>query len=140
MLWPNGWMDQDATWYEGRPRPWPHWVRWGPSSTPPVYGPCPLWALCYMRTQLPPQKKTGEGTAPNVLPMSIVTKRSPISATAEHLSSKNRRHFSLRFRSTGIVSTTRCYRKQTNVRCDFERCRFSVARNFAEYCCLQTKQ
>jgi len=21
LLWPNGWMDQDATWYEGRPRP-----------------------------------------------------------------------------------------------------------------------
>ena len=21
LLWPNGWMDQDATWYEGRP--WP---------------------------------------------------------------------------------------------------------------------
>jgi len=20
-LWPNGWMDQDATWYWGRPRP-----------------------------------------------------------------------------------------------------------------------
>jgi len=19
ILWPNGWMDQDATWYEGRP-------------------------------------------------------------------------------------------------------------------------
>ena len=28
----NGWMDQDATWYGGRPRPWPHCVRWGPSS------------------------------------------------------------------------------------------------------------
>jgi len=21
LLWPNGWMDQDATWYRGRP--WP---------------------------------------------------------------------------------------------------------------------
>jgi len=21
MLWPSGWMDQDATWYGGRPRP-----------------------------------------------------------------------------------------------------------------------
>ena len=20
LLWPNGWMDQDATWYGGRPR------------------------------------------------------------------------------------------------------------------------
>jgi len=21
LLWPNGWMDQDATWYGGRPQP-----------------------------------------------------------------------------------------------------------------------
>jgi len=27
-------MDQDATWYEGRPRPRPHYVTWGPSSPP----------------------------------------------------------------------------------------------------------
>jgi len=26
-------MDQDATWYRGRPQPRPHCVRWGPSST-----------------------------------------------------------------------------------------------------------
>ena len=32
VLWPNGCMDQDATWYGGRPQPWPHCVRWGPSS------------------------------------------------------------------------------------------------------------
>ena len=24
----HGWMDQDATWHEGRPRPWPHCVTW----------------------------------------------------------------------------------------------------------------
>ena len=23
LLWPNGWMGQDATWYKGRPQPWP---------------------------------------------------------------------------------------------------------------------
>jgi len=33
LLWPNGWMDQDATWYEGRPRPRPHCITLGPSST-----------------------------------------------------------------------------------------------------------
>jgi len=27
LLWPNGWMDEDATWYGSRPRPWPHCVR-----------------------------------------------------------------------------------------------------------------
>jgi len=31
ILWPNGWMDQDATWYRGRPRPRQHCVRWEPS-------------------------------------------------------------------------------------------------------------
>jgi len=32
ILWPNGWMDQVATWYGGRPQPRPHCFRWGPSS------------------------------------------------------------------------------------------------------------
>jgi len=35
LLWRNGWMDQDATWYEGRHRPRSHCVTWGPSSSPP---------------------------------------------------------------------------------------------------------
>jgi len=48
LLWPKRWMDQDATWYESRPRPRPHCVTWGPSS--------------------PSQK----GTAPNFQPMSIL--------------------------------------------------------------------
>jgi len=61
LLWPYGWLDQVATCYEGRPRPRRHCVRWGPSS---------------------PRQR---GTAPNFRPMSIVAKRSPISATAEHL-------------------------------------------------------
>jgi len=30
LLWPNGWMDQDATWYGGRSRPWSLCVRWSP--------------------------------------------------------------------------------------------------------------
>ena len=30
----NGWMDQDAVGYGGRPRPTPHCVRWGPCSSP----------------------------------------------------------------------------------------------------------
>ena len=31
LLWPNGCMDQDATWYRGRPRPTQHCVLCGPS-------------------------------------------------------------------------------------------------------------
>ena len=30
VLWSNGCMDQDAIWYEGRPRLRPHCVTWGP--------------------------------------------------------------------------------------------------------------
>ena len=54
VVWPNGWTDQDETWRPGRPRPWPHCVRWGPSSPSP----------------------TGGGSrAPNFRPMSVVAKR-----------------------------------------------------------------
>jgi len=34
LLWPNGWMYQDATWHEGRPRPRRLCVRWGLSILP----------------------------------------------------------------------------------------------------------
>jgi len=47
----NGWMDQGETRHEGRPRPWPHCVRWRPSSPPPK----------------------GDG-APNFSPISVVAK------------------------------------------------------------------
>ena len=64
LLWPNSWMDQDATWYGGRPRPRRHCVRWGPSfpapkgahQPTPSLGPCLLWpngrpcqVLCFSR-------------------------------------------------------------------------------------------
>jgi len=51
LLWPNGWMDEDAT-LHGRPRPRPHCVRRGPSS--PAKGaqqpPLPLWPMSIMPT------------------------------------------------------------------------------------------
>jgi len=51
LLWPNGWMDSDATWYRSRPRPRPRCIRRGPSfarerstAAPlPLCGPCLLW-------------------------------------------------------------------------------------------------
>ena len=52
LLCPNGWMNQNATWCRGRPRPKRHCVRWGSIS--------------------PPQKGS---RAPNFRPMSIVAKR-----------------------------------------------------------------
>ena len=51
LLWPNGWMDQDATWHGCRSRLRLHCATWGPSSPPPK-----------------------GGRAPNFLPISIVAK------------------------------------------------------------------
>jgi len=42
LLWPNGWIDQDGTWYGGRPRPRRRRVRLGPSWTSPKRGRSPL--------------------------------------------------------------------------------------------------
>jgi len=60
VLWPNGWVDRGATWYGGRPRPKRHCVRWRPSSS----------------------RRKGAQYPPTFRPMSIVAKRSPISAIA----------------------------------------------------------
>jgi len=54
LLWPNGWMDEEDTWYRGRPQPRPHCVRWGPSPLP-----------------LP---KKGAKPSPNFWPMFVVAK------------------------------------------------------------------
>ena len=61
-LWSSGWMDQDTTWYGGRPWPRRHCVRWGPSS--------------------PPMER---GTAAPTFRLITMAKRSPISANAELL-------------------------------------------------------
>ena len=62
LLWPNGWMDKDATWLGSRSRPRPHCVRRGPSSPP-----------------------SARGTAPPLFGLCLLWLRSPISATAELL-------------------------------------------------------
>ena len=96
-------MDQDGTWYGGRPRPRPHCARWEPNSSSPKggtalqfsahvsygqmagrikvpfgtkvgLGPC---HIVTWRPSFPPKM----GTVPNFQPMSIVAK----SATADHL-------------------------------------------------------
>ena len=58
LLWPNGWTNQNATWYGRTSRPRRHCVTWGP------------------RAQQPP---------PTFRPTSNVVKRSPISAAADLL-------------------------------------------------------
>ena len=67
LLWPNGWMDQDATWYEGRP------VGLGPGR------------IVLHGDPISPSQK-GHSLPP---PMSAEAIRSPISATAEHLFQKS---------------------------------------------------
>jgi len=85
LLWPNGWTNQDANWYRGRPRPMWHCVRWEPSSpqrgTHSNCGPSLTWPLakrldesrchfwygcrgrpwphCVRRGANPPQRGTG---------------------------------------------------------------------------------
>ena len=51
LLWPNGWMDQDSSWYGGRPRPRPRCVIW---RATPFFG---------------------GGHTPNFRSMSVVVKR-----------------------------------------------------------------
>jgi len=41
LLRPNGWMDQDVTWYGARPRPRRLCVRWGPRPLPQKGGGAP---------------------------------------------------------------------------------------------------
>jgi len=53
LLWPNGWIHQDVTWYAARPQPRRFCVRWGPSQRP----------------------KKGAEPLPNFWPISIVAKR-----------------------------------------------------------------
>jgi len=56
VSWPDSSMDQDETWYGGRPRPRPHCVRWGPSFP-----------------SLTTHKR--DTAAPNFRPMSVLAKR-----------------------------------------------------------------
>jgi len=49
------WLDEDATWYGGRPQPRRLCVRWGLSSPcpkmvrPPIVGPCLLWPVEFFK-------------------------------------------------------------------------------------------
>jgi len=53
LLWPNGWKNQDATSYGGKPRPRRRCVGLGSQlhlerAQPPVFGPCLLWPKGWM--------------------------------------------------------------------------------------------
>jgi len=55
LLWPNGWMDEDATLYGSRPRQRRYCVRWGRNSPLPKSGQSPLpnfRPICIVAKQL----------------------------------------------------------------------------------------
>jgi len=109
LLWPNGWMHQDATWYGGRPLPRRLCVRWGHScpqkrrahAPHPIFGPCLLWPNGWMDEDatwygcrprprplcirlVPSYPRKGHSNPPLFGPC-LLWPRSPISATAELL-------------------------------------------------------
>jgi len=110
FLWPNVWIDQDGTWYAGRPRSRRYCVRSGCSSAEkgaqhPYFsthdrcGQIAGWVKIPLGTEVdlgpghimldghpaPPQKGHNNHS---FQPISIVDKRSPISHTGEHLLGK----------------------------------------------------
>ena len=71
-LWPNGWTDQDETWHAGRPRHWPHCIRWYPAPPPPKGHSPPFSAhICCSQmaawTQMPLGMELGLGPGDFVL-------------------------------------------------------------------------
>jgi len=69
-LWPNGWTDQYETRQAGRPRPWPHCIRWGPSSSSPKGHSPQFWPIsvaakwlhgsrCHSARSLPRPRRLG---------------------------------------------------------------------------------
>jgi len=56
LLWPNGWMDEDAAWYGNRPpRPRPHCIRWGSQLSRKGHSSPPFSAHVYYGHSRPSQ-------------------------------------------------------------------------------------
>jgi len=51
LLWPDGWIHQDGTWYGGMPQPRRLSVRWGPSPYPKKGGAPPNFQPTYIVTK-----------------------------------------------------------------------------------------
>ena len=50
LLWPNGWMDEDATWYGSRSRPMPCCIRRGPNSPQKGHSSPLFWPMSIVTT------------------------------------------------------------------------------------------
>jgi len=86
VLWPNGWMDQDAMWYGGRLWPRPHCVRWRPifppekngAQQPPIFGARLLWPNSWMD-----QDETLHGGRPRPWPHCVRCTPAPLPKGAQ---------------------------------------------------------
>ena len=86
LLWPNGCMDQDATWYGGRPRPTRQCVRCGPATPRKKFTPTPTQFLAHVYCgQMAGWMKTPLGTEVDLGPGHIVLDGVPAPAKeAQH--------------------------------------------------------
>ena len=80
LLWPNGWMHQDATWYGCRPQPRGLCVRWKPSSPPQKGGgdPPPKFSAHVYCGQMPGWIKMPLGTKVGLSPGDSVLNEDPV--------------------------------------------------------------
>jgi len=84
LLWPNGWMDQDATWYGGKHRPRRRCVRWGRSSL--YRGAGPQFSVRNYCGQTAGWMKTPIGTEVDLGPGHIVLHGDPAPPRKRHSS------------------------------------------------------
>ena len=78
LLWLNGCMDQDVTWYGGRPRPRRLCVRWGPRSPPQKGGRSPQFSAHVHCGQTAGWMKLVLGTEVGLIPGDFVLDADPV--------------------------------------------------------------
>jgi len=79
LLWPNGWMHQDATWCRGRPQPMGLCVRWDPVPLPKKGAePPPQFSAHFYCGQTAGWIKMALGTEVGLGPRHIVLDRDPV--------------------------------------------------------------
>ena len=77
VLWPIGWTDQDESWHAGRPRPWPHCVRWGLTFSSPKGAQSPQFSAHACCGQTAAWIKMPLGTTVDLSPDDIVLDGDP---------------------------------------------------------------
>ena len=92
LLWPNGWIDQDATWYEGRRRPGD--IVLDGTQLPPKRGTSPQFSAHACRGQMAGLIKMALGTEVGVGPGDIVLDVDPAPPPKRGIATSSLIHFS----------------------------------------------